>query len=336
VRFNPSGVDSGGSNNVVIENNDVSNSLQSGIEFGNGLNFRIAGNTANSTGGAGISVESGEFDANGQPIGGGLIEGNTANENAETGIDVADGGHTISDNDAHNNAGFGIDIGESPKVPGDPWPHSNIANDGDNRASGNAEMEQCRGLICDEGMSVPLMPVDLEGPQTRIDSHPTDPTFDTSATFTFSAEDNINPRTGKPFTPEAAMTYECRLDPGPDPLPEPPDPFEEPPHPNDPPDIDSPPDPGNWTECASPMRYHGLEEGPHHFEVHAIDNAANADLTPAAYDWEIDVTIEDEAFGDEEVPPSTRIASAPPTLSNVSTATFRFAGSDNLTPGLRL
>ena len=335
VRFNPNGVDVGNSNNVLVEDNDASDSLQSAIEVGNGLNLRILDNTANSSGGAGISMEGGAFDVNGSPIGGALIEGNTANENAETGIAVADGGHEVADNNAHNNAGYGISIGENPEVPGEPFAHTNI-DGGNNRASGNAEVDQCSGLICITTGSVPLLPVDLTGPQTIIDSGPAVVTPNQSATFTFHSQDNINPQTGEPFTPETAMVYECRLDPPPDPLPEPPDPETEPPHPNEPPDTNSPPDPGNWVECASPMRYAHVEEGVHHFEVRALDQADNVDLTPATHDWEVDITIEDDALGPDAMPPSVRIAAAPPTVSSVDSATFRFAGSDNLTPGLRL
>ena len=299
------------------------------------MNIRILDNTANSTGGAGISMEGGAFDANGLPVGGALIEGNTANENAETGISVADGGHTVRDNNAHNNSGYGISIGENPEVPGEPFTHTNI-DGGGNRASGNVEVAQCSGLVCDTSGSEPLLPVDTGAPQTTIDAHPTPVASSGSATFEFSSQDNINPQTGEPFTPETAMIYECRLDPPPDPLPEPEEPETEPPHPNELPDIDTPPDPGNWIECSSPVRYQALEDGMHHFEVRARDQADLVDETPATYDWEIDVTIPDEALGPDSIEPDSRISAAPPQLAGVDSATFRFAGSDNLTPGLRL
>ena len=148
VRFNPNGVDSGESNNLVVEDNDASHSLQTGFELGNGANMIVRNNVANLTGGAGIAIESGIFDTNGLPVGGALIEGNTTNENAETGIAVADGGHRVKNNNAHNNAGFGIEIGENPELPGEPFTHSNIDGPpaGTNKASGNAEPEQCAGL----------------------------------------------------------------------------------------------------------------------------------------------------------------------------------------------
>src|ERR687896_317988 len=137
VRFNPNGVDTSNSNDVLIEDNDGSDSLQSAFEIGNGVNLVVRNNTANSSGGAGISLEGGAFDANGSPLGGALIEGNTPKENAETGITVADGGHTVRDNNAHNNAGYGISIGENPELPHEPFTHTNI-NGGENKAGGNA------------------------------------------------------------------------------------------------------------------------------------------------------------------------------------------------------
>ena len=335
VRFNPNGVDLSNSNDVLIENNDASNTLQTGLEIGNGVNLRVLRNKANLTGGAGISVEGGAFDANGIPVGGALIEGNTANENAETGISVADGGHTVKDNNAHNNSGFGISIGENPEVPGEPYTHTNI-DGGGNKASGNVELEQCSGLICNTDGSVPLTPLDLGPPQTTIDSRPPDLTNRTSATFRFSASDNINPQTGEPYTPETGMIYECRLDPPPDPLPEPEEPGQDPPHPNEPPDPPDIPDPGNWIECFSPHFYPFLEDGSHHFEVRARDQADNVDLSPATDDWEVDITIEDEALGPDSIDPDTRIVISPPPESASATARFQFAGSDNLTPGPRL
>ena len=63
---------------------------------------------------------------------------------------MADGGHTVRDNDAYNNAGFGIDAGENPELPGEPFPGTNI-DGGGNTASGNAEPEQCCGVVCDTG-----------------------------------------------------------------------------------------------------------------------------------------------------------------------------------------
>jgi parallel beta-helix repeat protein len=330
LRFNPSGVEASNSNNLLIEGNDASDSLQTGLEIGNGVGIRILDNVANRTGGAGIGMEGGAFDELGNAVGGALIEGNTANENLESGISVADGGHTIRGNNAYNNAGFGILAGEAPEAPGEPPSGTNI-DGGGNKAAGNSEPEQCVGVVCDSsGPIPPLTPEDLEEPVATILTHPTDPSGDTTATFTFTATDNHTPPTG--------MVFECRLDNPPDP---PPEPIEaewppEPPDPNEPPDIVEPIDGVGWAECISPVVFQGLELGPHHFEVRALDQHDNRDLTPATYDWNVDLTFVEEGTGPDSMEPETRIASGPSGGTLSTTASFRFAGSDNLTPGLSL
>lgn len=319
LRFNPSGVEATNTNNLLIENNDGSNSLQAGFGIGNGLNIRVLNNVANSTGGAGISLEGGAFDANGNAVGGALIAGNTTNENLADGITVAEGGHTIANNTAHHNGGFGI------------FAEGNI-DGGGNVASGNAEPAQCVGVVCGAGGAPPLTPPDPTAPETTITGAPLNPTGSMSAVFTFTASDNVTPLT--------AMVFECRLDPPPDPPLEPADPGNlEPPDPGAPPEPVDPIDPTNpetWVECVSPVHYNNLEQGLHHFEVRAIDQAGNVDFSAAAYDWDIDITAEDPDAGPDAIAPDTRIASAPNNPTASTTATFHFAGSDNLTPGLAL
>ena len=107
------------------------------------------------------------------------------------------------------------------------------------------------------------------------------------------------------------MEFECRLDPPPDPLPEPEEPDLEPPNPGEPPDIDTPPDGEGWVECTSPVTFHDLDEGAHHFEVRATDFADNKDITPATHDWAIELRPEDGGAGARSTP-ETRIASGPP------------------------
>lgn len=327
LRFNPSGIEASNSSNLIIENNDGSNSLQTGFEIGNGLNIVIRNNVANNTGGDGIGLESGAFDALGNPVGGALIEGNTTNENAQNGITVSDGGHTIRNNEAHNNAGLGIEAGENPDTPGQPFPGTNI-DGGGNKATGNVIVDQCAGIVCDTSGSVPLATPDTTAPETSLTEMPLNPTGSSSATFRFTATD-----AGTPLT---AMIFECRLDAPPDPLPEPEPPVLEPPEPG-PPQVPEPIEGEGWSECVSPVHYNNLEPGMHHFEVRARDQADNFDQTPAYYEWEVDITAEDpDASGPDSVAPTTRIASGPsnPTASN--TATFYFTGSDNQTPGLNL
>ncbi|RPJ38469.1 MAG: right-handed parallel beta-helix repeat-containing protein, partial [Planctomycetaceae bacterium] len=275
LRYNPSGVEASNTNNLLIENNNASETLQAGFEVGDGLNIRILNNTANSTGGSGISFEGAIFDALGNPLGGGLIEGNTTNENGQDGITVADGGHTIRNNTAYNNFGFGIQAGEvlDPSQP--PNPAANI-DGGGNVAAGNAEPEQCVGVICGTGEAPPVSMPDVTPPETTILSTPNNPTAVMDAVFTFTASDDPN---GTPLT---GMIFECRVDPLPDPFVEPEPP--ELPDPGMPPELPDPIEGEGWVECISPVRFAGLEQGPHHFEVRARDWADNFDLTPATYD----------------------------------------------------
>ena len=348
LRFNPSGVEHNNSNDVTIEGNNGSDSLQTGFEIGNGLNIKVLNNVANRTGGAGIGVEGGAFDPlTLGPIGGALIQGNTTNENGESGISVADGGHTIRANKAYHNSGHGIVAGEAPEAPGEPASGTNI-DGGGNQAAGNGapdadpgnpqqppppDFEQCLGVVCTTG-DVPerVGHTDTEPPNTIITKAPDNPTGKLSATFEFTATDNR--------TPITAMTFECRLDPLPDPPEEPEDPGDlEPPHPNEPPDTIEPFEGFGWTECISPHTYHGIEPGSHHFEVRATDAATPdplMDLTPAVHDWSIDLSVSDEGTGADSSPPDTFLAQAPGAVTTSDLATFRFTGSDNLTPGSRL
>src|SRR5688572_9039653 len=97
LRYNPSGVSASNTNGLIVDDNDASHSLQAGIEVGNGLGMQITNNTANLTGGSGISLEGGAFDVNGVAHGGALIADNTTNENAQNGISVADNAkHTLA------------------------------------------------------------------------------------------------------------------------------------------------------------------------------------------------------------------------------------------------
>lgn len=260
LRYNPSGIEAGDAHDLILENNNGSESLQAGFELGNSLNMVIRNNVANQTGGSGISIESAEFDANGNAIGGALIEGNTTNENRESGINVADGGHTLKDNEAHNNAGFGILAGDPPP-PGEPAvPNSNI-DGGGNQATGNREVEQCVGVVCDESSPVPVSTPDITPPGAVIIDGPGTMSGtvsnSTSATFIFTGTDNHTAPTG--------LAFECRLDPPPDPIPTPlptgePEP-PEPPAPGatpEPVETPSPIDPGNWGSCISPQHYNNL------------------------------------------------------------------------------
>ena len=72
-------------------------------------------------------------------------------------------------------------------------------------------------------------------------------------------------------------------------------------------------DGGSWSGCASPQTYSSLAEGAHSFEVRALDNAGNADGSPAQFGWTVDTT-----------PPAVGIDSGPAGLTNDATPTFAF------------
>jgi parallel beta-helix repeat protein len=343
LRYNPSGVDASNTNGLVVAGNDVSYSLQAGIELGNGIGMTVLNNTANLTGGSGISLEGAAIDANGMAVGGALIEGNTANQNAESGLSITVGKHTIRGNNAHNNAGFGIAAGELDAA--DPL----VANidGGGNRATGNGEIVQCLGVVCEAAGAVPVVPEDLTAPQTTITTGPLGPppppaggsTGSETAVFTFTGNDGPN------GTAPTALSFECRLDAPPDPV-VPPEPELEPPDPNDP-EVIEPPEGQNWGECISPLTVLGLEPGEHKLEVRAVDWAGNFDTTPAEYVWTVHAGVDDQGQNESPpVAPDTHITAAPGELltdeagtrydTTNRAATFRFAGSDNVTAGYNL
>ena len=334
LRYNPNGIETADSNDLVIEGNDASNSTQDGFAIGNGVNIVVRDNVANLTGGTGISLEGATFDSVGNPIGTAIVDGNTANENDGAGIAIADGaGHLVRSNSAYHNAEIGISADGN-------------RDGGGNLAAGNGGNpgldEQCLGVVCAPGDPPPLTRLtDTTAPETTIDSGPVDPTPSTSASFTFSATDLRDD--GGPGTPLTGLVYECRLDAPPDPPAEPVDPGDpEPPHPTDPPDVVEPIEGEGWMECITPVHYTFLEPGEHHFEVRAMDQAdpdPNKDLTPAVYEWTIDPLAEDpESSQPDEIDPETRIDSGPAAGGQTAStsASFGFAGSDNLTLGQNL
>jgi hypothetical protein len=65
------------------------------------------------------------------------------------------------------------------------------------------------------------------------------------------------------FTSSEPGTFECRLDST---------------------------DPGDWAPCTSPQSYPSLAEGPHTFEVRAVNKVGDADPTPASASFTVDTT----------------------------------------------
>ena len=113
-----------------------------------------------------------------------------------------------------------------------------------------------------------------------------------------------------------------------------------------PPDIDTPPDPGNWAECLSPVHYHGLELGDAPLrgagDRPVRERAQPGRVAGRSTSGTSTSRVVDEGTCRRRSPPDTRIASGPADTDGSATdqttepATFTFAGSDNATPGLNL
>ena len=85
--------------------------------------------------------------------------------------------------------------------------------------------------------------------------------------------------------------------------------------------------------CSSPQDFSGLADGPHSFEVRAIDNAGNADAAPASFSWTVDTT----APRDRDRHPPDRRSPTPPPPTSPSRAPTRRLGRRLLPvpPGLQ-
>lgn len=91
--------------------------------------------------------------------------------------------------------------------------------------------------------------IDGAAPDTAITGHPTDPSPDSTATFSF---------TGTDLGAAGVGGFECALDAAP------------------------------FQTCASPAAFGGpLADGPHTFQVRAIDTLGNVDPTPATFSWTV-------------------------------------------------
>jgi hypothetical protein len=122
---------------------------------------------------------------------------------------------------------------------------------------------------------------DATEPDTTIASAtPASPASTGVRTFTFHGED--------PEPASLPITFECRIDGD------------------------------EWASCSSEFSTPDLPDGDHTFEVRAIDDAGNADSSPASSSWVVDTT-----------PPNTFIDSAAPSSpTNAQVRSFTFHGSD--------
>ncbi len=133
-----------------------------------------------------------------------------------------------------------------------------------------------------------ILRTDTAPPETLIVSAPTSSTS-VAASFEFSGTDN--------FTLPERLRFQCRLDGG------------------------------TFLPCGARADFPGLALGKHTLEVRALDQAGNADPSPAAHSWEVWSTVTD-----------TLITSGPAnnSASRETSATFTFIGTDDDTPPERL
>jgi hypothetical protein len=110
---------------------------------------------------------------------------------------------------------------------------------------------------------------------------------DTTITATPSNPSNDSTPTFSFTSADATATFQCRMDGG------------------------------AYSACISPATFGPLADGPHTFDVRALDPLGNTDATPASFAWTIDTTA-----------PDTNITSNPSDPSNDSTPTFSFSSAD--------
>jgi large repetitive protein len=271
---------------VVLENDLRFN--PGGLQMDGSSRNLIQSNTASETTGIGIELGGGSF--------GNKLVQNTANANAAQGIYIADETLTepanlLDRNTATQNMSDGI-----ATAKGGHLLIANVTRDnkgwginaapgtidgGDNRASGNGESAQCLGIVCRLLTEDPPLPdpSDPEAPQTTITGGPN--AGDGTASFSFTGTDNSSAA--------ADLKFECRLDGQ------------------------------EWAPCSSPHSYANLGSEPHTFEVRAVDEAGNADPTPASHTW----TEEPDT-----VPPETTIGSGPEATTVSTSARFTFSANE--------
>ncbi|MFY0526237.1 adventurous gliding motility protein AgmC [Archangium gephyra] len=80
-----------------------------------------------------------------------------------------------------------------------------------------------------------------------------------------------------------------------------------------------------FTPCTDPVTFTGLDEREHTLLVRARDAVGNVDPTPVSYTWTVDVTA-----------PDTTIVSGPPSLTNMTSATFDFSSEAGVSYVCRL
>jgi len=80
-------------------------------------------------------------------------------------------------------------------------------------------------------------------------------------------------------------------------------------------------DPGDWGDCSSPQTYSALSEGPHVFEVRALNKPLHPDPVPAVRTFTVAAQPDTE-------PPETTIATGPSGTIAADSAIFAFEASE--------
>jgi parallel beta-helix repeat protein len=193
VRFNPGGIELGGSSRNLIEANEASLTTGNGIEIGpESLENLILLNRANGNSAQGISV--GEDAPEGL---GNLIEKNTASQNGGGGIHIGKGGSLVRHNITNNNRGWGIYAGDT-SVDG-----------GGNLATGNSEPGQCFNVICNAiptPTSTPSPTPTSPAPATLTPSMTSSATQELASATATQAPDETDQPTDTPTPPTDTET----------------------------------------------------------------------------------------------------------------------------------
>ncbi|HEY0640073.1 MAG TPA: DNRLRE domain-containing protein [Pseudonocardiaceae bacterium] len=220
----------------LIQSNDVSGNDSTGLAVGDGsLDNLVIANVATGNNSEGMSVEAEVLQGSTTP--GNRIRENIANGNSGDGISVNKPGHDITANVANNNDGWGM------------YAELGNTDGGQNRATGNVELEQCYRIVCDG--TTPA--AERDPPDTSFYGDQPPNGQSTSATFIFTGVDDN--------TPLYELEFQCRLDSS---------------------------DEADFVDCENPQVHSGLAPGPHRFEVRAIDLAEKVDPTPAVHEWIIE------------------------------------------------
>jgi large repetitive protein len=85
-------------------------------------------------------------------------------------------------------------------------------------------------------------------------------------------------------------------------------------------------DGASFGPCVSPREYSVLAVGVHEFRVRATDSVGNVDASPATYSWRVL----------DSTPPTTTITDKPADPSTSASATFSFAGTDDVDSAAQL